>query len=618
MRKLLIFLAGLLITLGATAQIRPTVDAGTLQGYDTTDLMTAYDWDTAGTNVWDALTIRCLESVFGETIGTGLTLDGTVLKTHAALQSIAGLTETNGGLLYGTADNTYAWLAAGATTDILVGGGAAAPVWTAATGTGSPVRATSPTLVTPVLGVAAATTLNTGEGDNELYDMDQNVLTTSEVQFRKVEADTVDWSIPNLLTNNDFLVNSQATVATAASGYFSYDRNDNCNADNTADYTKTDCNLTFDTDHYVMTETGATQVVSYTLSGLTVGALYKFNVDLENGTYTLTSSDNIQATTNGDAVIHSTALSTAVAYTEFSVYWVAQGATDKVKMNFNAGAGETVLIEDIQVSQVSQAYIAADRKAPDGWEKDATLDLYTVDDADSLPTGSIRGIRMVPSSGNDWLGYPQVEAELSWINKFAGRTVTFSTWVKTATASHARFEIYDGSTASYSSYHTGGDAWELLTVTVTFSATPTLIYFRVLLTQSAGQVLITQPTLSYGNSIGLYSPQKGMIYMDASITANDFNSVSVSSSVNDINIVEQSLGKVASGCKYADIKIFGSCANANKYISLGDNYDLQMRSYVGSIASTIKSLTPIISDDVDLRRDDTWTGFSILYYAIEY
>lgn len=41
-------------------------------------------------------------------------------------------------------------LGAGLTTQILVGGGASAfPVWTVATGTGAPVRATSPTIVSP-------------------------------------------------------------------------------------------------------------------------------------------------------------------------------------------------------------------------------------------------------------------------------------------------------------------------------------------------------------------------------------------------------------------------------------------------------------------------------------
>jgi len=51
-------------------------------------------------------------------------------------------------------------LAQGTTAQILVGGGAALPVWTTATGTGSPVRATSPSLSTPSLGAATAISIN--------------------------------------------------------------------------------------------------------------------------------------------------------------------------------------------------------------------------------------------------------------------------------------------------------------------------------------------------------------------------------------------------------------------------------------------------------------------------
>lgn len=56
-----------------------------------------------------------------------------------------------------TATGAHQTLAAGATTEILVGGGASAlPVWTTATGSGAPVRATSPTLVTPSLGTPSS------------------------------------------------------------------------------------------------------------------------------------------------------------------------------------------------------------------------------------------------------------------------------------------------------------------------------------------------------------------------------------------------------------------------------------------------------------------------------
>lgn len=64
-----------------------------------------------------------------------------------------------------TATGAQQTLANGATTEILVGGGASAlPVWTTATGSGAPVRATSPTFVTPALGTPSSGTLTNCTG----------------------------------------------------------------------------------------------------------------------------------------------------------------------------------------------------------------------------------------------------------------------------------------------------------------------------------------------------------------------------------------------------------------------------------------------------------------------
>jgi hypothetical protein len=175
---------------------------------------------SAGTPTWRAIVAADIPS-----------LSATYQPLNAGLTSISALTETNGGIPYGTASNTYAWLAAGGAGKLLMGAGAAAPVWTtptypnaatttgaylradgtnfiqstlllpnagtayklaaytatntltelaaagttgqvliaatgaipawtSPTGTGTPVLATSPTLVTPVLGAATATTIN--------------------------------------------------------------------------------------------------------------------------------------------------------------------------------------------------------------------------------------------------------------------------------------------------------------------------------------------------------------------------------------------------------------------------------------------------------------------------
>jgi hypothetical protein len=70
-----------------------------------------------------------------------------------------------GSVPYQTAANTTAMLPIGTAAQVLqVNAGATAPEWVASTGTGSVVRATSPTLVTPALGTPSSGTLTSCTG----------------------------------------------------------------------------------------------------------------------------------------------------------------------------------------------------------------------------------------------------------------------------------------------------------------------------------------------------------------------------------------------------------------------------------------------------------------------
>ncbi len=96
-------------------------------------------------------------SVFAAT--TSAQLAGVLSDENATNGFVTNPMTGAGDMIVGGASGVIARLAAGATTKILVGGGAADPVWTTATGTGAPVRAGTPTLTTPVIGAATGTSL---------------------------------------------------------------------------------------------------------------------------------------------------------------------------------------------------------------------------------------------------------------------------------------------------------------------------------------------------------------------------------------------------------------------------------------------------------------------------
>lgn len=135
---------GLPLTSGVTG-ILPTANGGTANAFFTVTGPTT----SAKTFTFPNASSTVLTSNAAVTVAQGGT--GRATSTTAYGLLAAGTTATG----------AHQTLAAGATTEILVGGGASAlPVWTTATGSGAPVRATTPTLVTPILGVAAATSVN--------------------------------------------------------------------------------------------------------------------------------------------------------------------------------------------------------------------------------------------------------------------------------------------------------------------------------------------------------------------------------------------------------------------------------------------------------------------------
>lgn len=141
----------------ATGDLLPKTDAGLTYDASTGTLSVGGDLSVTGDMTVTDLNV------------TNLTISGTITGVIDVPNGGTGraTSTTAYGLIAAgtTATGAHQTLAAGATTEILVGGGASAlPVWTTATGSGAPVRATSPTLVTPALGTPSSGTLTNCTG----------------------------------------------------------------------------------------------------------------------------------------------------------------------------------------------------------------------------------------------------------------------------------------------------------------------------------------------------------------------------------------------------------------------------------------------------------------------
>lgn len=108
----------------------------------------------------EIVTTAAVNTAAATTVGTITT--GTWNATNIAVAN-GGTGRSTNTTAYGliaagtTTTDAHQTLDAGLTTQILVGGGVSAlPVWTTVTGTGAPVLATSPTLVTPALGTPSS------------------------------------------------------------------------------------------------------------------------------------------------------------------------------------------------------------------------------------------------------------------------------------------------------------------------------------------------------------------------------------------------------------------------------------------------------------------------------
>ncbi|MEO5627488.1 MAG: hypothetical protein ABIQ89_01210 [Candidatus Saccharimonadales bacterium] len=118
-----------------------------------------------------------------------------------------------------TATGAHQTLPTGATTDLLVGGGASAlPVWTTATGTGAPVRATTPTVTSPVLNTGVSGSAISTDGT--LAANSDTLLASQKATKTYVDTLVGTITVTTVATTYSILTTDRIILANTTSGGF--------------------------------------------------------------------------------------------------------------------------------------------------------------------------------------------------------------------------------------------------------------------------------------------------------------------------------------------------------------------------------------------------------------
>jgi len=227
--------------------------------------------------------------------------------------------------------------------------------------------------------------------------------------------------------------------------------------------------------------------------------------------------------------------------------------------------------------------------APDGWYKDSSLDLYREPNGTNTKEGEYFALKSSPTNQDDYLYYAyDLRIKWEYVSKFAGRTVTFGSWIKSSTAEDICLGIYyyDGSHHyEDSSSHTGGGAYEWLEKTVALPSD--IIYFAVRFQHqnaSPGVAYISQPMLVYGSHIGegnyCRSADK-VIWLDDEVQLSDFwgDSYDAGNNLDSFGLEAQTEGKI-SGASAVYLSFSGKCTTPAKTLAFGNtSYPINVGLY---------------------------------------
>lgn len=316
-------------------------------------------------------------------------------------------------------------------------------------------------------------------------------------------------------------------------------------------------------------------------TALTIGKLYCLRVGVMSGTsgneaFLIQVTD---AAAGGGNVQGSKAGVSAGGWVFYDIYFEATAVYVSICLDKNTATAGTMFFDEATLYEITPLCIAADALAPDGWTKDTTPDIYREHNGANTKDGSFYALKIVPTAAADFVAFPSwtASALIEWYRRFAGRTVTFGGWAKTATISHARLGIWDGAVWTYSPYHTGGGTYEWLEVTRTFPTGATQAYFAIFADMGPSMpgttiIYFSQPMLAFASVLGQgnYQPREDVIFFETGINDRIYNATAGYSTFGPIalNLEANSEGKIPKGAESLYVNATGNDSGSAAGVAL--------------------------------------------------
>jgi hypothetical protein len=423
-------------------------------------------------------------------------------------------------------------------------------------------------------------------------------------------------------------------------------KNDPMNNDSTGLWTDDGVNITlaFVAAEYSVTTDAATQRAWIVAAALTAGKLYKIELDIKDGT---AASQQIEGYLNDGVAQYGAIKTTAAGWV--SVSWTFECATTTAaglvgfRIPVSLG-GLNIQIRRFSCYEITSCCTAADDLAFDGWIKSHNLNIYRQHNDGGIFTkeGNFYALKLVPCAVTQYIYFPGgYYLNEEWVKQFVSRTVSLGIWAKTSMASHFRIRIFDGLTATYSSYHTGGGSWEWIEITKVCSANGVALSITLFCDAAPNVngstiVYVSQPMLVLGSSIGAgnYRPrQQERILLEKKIPSNLLHGKTSLSdvAVADLNLEADSSGMLSKGCK--EVKILTQCNDAGSagtdcYLRLRANAAKDYEYYNSPFGKTNDAIGRILSwqqcdesGDIDYNLEasgaNTFDVVEMVYCAVQ-